>query len=88
MEKKKCYESLGLAVIIQAVDDYKKALRGHDKWEIKSLERFFHSDWFVLLSGGADPDYILDRVFYMKNNVNKINPRKPSSYLQYKRDER
>ena len=82
------WESLGLAVIIQAVDDYKKALKKNDKWEIKALERFFHSDWFILLSGGADPDYILDKVFGMKKNIRNIKTRKPSSFLQYGKDER
>ena len=52
-----CYESLCLAIIEQAVRDYKKALEAEMKCEdlnarrvIKELETFFKSEWFEQLS--------------------------------------
>ena len=52
-----CYESLRLAIIEQAVKDYKKALEVEMKCEdlnarrvIKELETFFKSEWFAQLS--------------------------------------
>ena len=66
------YEMLAYAVIVQAVEDYRKALKRRDRWEIKSLERFFHSAWFITLSGGADPDYILDEVMSWKDNPSRL----------------
>ena len=52
-----CYKSLCLAIIEQAVRDYKKALEVERKYEnrdsrrlIRELETFFKSDWFAQLS--------------------------------------
>lgn len=52
-----CYESLRLAIIEQAVRDYKKALladkRCDDllaKRKIRELENFFRGEWFEQLS--------------------------------------
>ena len=52
-----CYESLRLAIIEQAVKDYKKALEAEMKCEdlnarrvIKELENFFRSEWFEQIS--------------------------------------
>lgn len=69
MDEKEAYENLAFAVIAQAVWDYKKALKERDKWEINSLERFFHGGWFVTLSGGADPEYILEQVMKSKDRI-------------------
>ena len=52
-----CYESLCLAIVEQAVRDYKKALKAEMKCGdlnarrvIRELETFFMSDWFAELS--------------------------------------
>lgn len=52
-----CYKSLCLAIIEQAVRDYKKALVAEMKCEdqnarrvIRELETFFKSDWFAEIS--------------------------------------
>lgn len=52
-----CYESLCLAIIEQAVRDYKKALKAEMKCgdqnarrAIRELENFFRSEWFAQLS--------------------------------------
>lgn len=60
------YEELANAIVQQAVDDYKKELHKLEKnpknkhalLEIARLERFFHSDWYALLTG-LDPDQLL-----------------------------
>ena len=52
-----CYNSLCLAIIEQAVRDYKKALLAAKRCDdllarrkIRELETFFMSDWFAQLS--------------------------------------
>lgn len=55
------YEKLANAIIAQAATDYRKKLRCHES--TRAIENFFHSDWFVKLSGGSvDPDFILKRL--------------------------
>ncbi len=52
------YESLANAIIVQAVRDYRKALQRLDrhpenndyKAEVNSLERFFCSGWYQMLT--------------------------------------
>lgn len=63
------YINLANAIIVQAADDYLKALRRLKKHpdsqkyldEITELETFFHSEKFEILTD-VDPDYILDRL--------------------------
>ena len=52
-----CYESLRLAIIEQAVRDYKKALLADKRCDdllarrkIRELENFFRGEWFEQLS--------------------------------------
>jgi len=52
-----CYKSLCLAIIEQAVKDYKKALEAEKrcedlniKREVRKLENFFRSEWFEQIS--------------------------------------
>ena len=60
------YENLANAIILQAVKDYRRAIRRwkynpnkelckHDK---AVLERFFRSDWFGVLTG-LDPELLI-----------------------------
>lgn len=52
------YQSLANAIILQAVKDYREAIRlletnSNDKMaqrEKRSVERFFHSNWFSILT--------------------------------------
>lgn len=50
------YEELANAIIIQAVKDYRAALRGEfvnhksPEWVIKDCEKFFQSEWFTVLT--------------------------------------
>ncbi len=61
------YRTLANAIIVQAAKDYRKALRQlrrNPRYETarnekNDVERFFHSEWFHLLTD-ADPDYLLD----------------------------
>lgn len=46
------YERIAIAIVKQAADDYAAALCGKDDMNIKSLERFFLSDWGQALSYG------------------------------------
>lgn len=63
------YKNLANAIIIQAANDYRKALRQlkrNIKYEPalttkRECERFFHSDWFRILTD-ADADYLIDHL--------------------------
>lgn len=61
------YRTLANAIIVQAANDYRKALRQlrrNPRYETarnekNDVERFFHSEWFHYLTN-VDPDYLLD----------------------------
>lgn len=44
------YKELAAAIVERAVWDYRNALKRNNKSEIHSLEKFFLSGWFELLS--------------------------------------
>ncbi len=59
------YDEFGLeqlcnAIIVRAAQDYRKASKkANSRGEIKSIERFFRSKWFTLLTS-VDGEYILN----------------------------
>ena len=55
------YEALGNAIIIQAAQDYRHALRGEGSVHKTEVERFFRSWWFSQLSE-LDPEYLIGRL--------------------------
>lgn len=61
------YKVLANAIILQAVTDYRKALRGHTiekvspKVMVKRLEKFFRSDWYRMLTA-IDGETIIIRL--------------------------
>ena len=63
------YEDLANAIILQAVKDYRRALRTlkkkpDDSVAIEaraSIEQFFYSDYFVALSN-LDPEYLIQQL--------------------------
>jgi hypothetical protein len=64
----KPYQDLANAIIVQAAQDYRrdlKALKRGYRWELaadkEEIERFFHSQWFSMLTT-LDPDYLLERL--------------------------
>lgn len=48
-----CYANLGAAIVEQACIDYVNSPQGGFERVKSDIERFFKSDWFVLLSGGV-----------------------------------
>ena len=64
-----CYENLANAIVLQAVKDYKAALHTLEdypessfaKHEIVVQERFFHSQWFGILTD-LDPERLISGV--------------------------
>lgn len=65
------HEVLTNAIIIQAANDYRAALRiinptSADRWEKIKLQRFFRSDWFKMLTK-VDGEMIMQR---LKDEVN------------------
>lgn len=57
----RAYEDLANAIIERAVYDYKDALLENDTYEIVSIEKFFKSDFYLLLTK-VDGEYIMNRV--------------------------
>lgn len=63
------YETLANAVILQAAEDYRKALHTlslypHDRaarGEKQSIIRFFRSGWFKILTN-LDPEMLIERL--------------------------
>ena len=70
------WEDLANGIIEQAADDYKKALKRIKKskqlkaaQEIHSLNRWFRSEWFSMLTQ-VDPEYIIEKLNkYYGNNA-------------------
>ena len=68
------YEMLAVAIVVQAYDDYKKALKRKDRREIKSIETFFYSDFYSLLTS-IEPSYLINNA---KREVRKKNGKRES----------
>lgn len=64
------YQLLANAIVLQAVNEYREALRQNDtaaKWKKVSLRRFFRSDWFELLTN-IDGELLMERLQEEVNN--------------------
>jgi hypothetical protein len=55
------YGNLRVAILEQAIKDYKRALRRGNNYKITALERWFLSEWGELLSGNNGA-YIIEKV--------------------------
>ncbi len=63
------YTNLANAIVLQAVKDYRKALRILYRYpdhrlaqhESRSIERFFRSDWFGVLTN-LDPEVLITKL--------------------------
>ena len=63
------YEELGNAIILQAVKDYRRAIRrlakGRRNKEAQIMKKdcltFFHSGWYEMLTQ-VDPDYLIRKL--------------------------
>ena len=70
------YKNLAAAIVINAVNDYRKALRKLRKYpdneaalsEKRELERFFRSNWCSMLSD-IDGDVIINKIQQMEGKV-------------------
>ena len=63
-----CYRDLADAIVIQAANDYRKALDGKTYYYtkppeavIKEVEKFFHSSWFHILTK-LDGDFLIEQL--------------------------
>ena len=63
------YEMLAVAIVVQAYDDYKKALKRKDRIEIKSIETFFYSDFYYILTS-IEPSYLINNAKREVRNKN------------------
>ena len=63
------YLDLANAIIVQAVNDYRKALVKRElnpesrsaEYEVKSIEQFFYSEYYMMLTD-LDPRYLISRI--------------------------
>ncbi len=55
------FADLANAIVACAADDYRTALKEGDRRSLASLERFFHSRWYALLTS-LDPDRLISRL--------------------------
>lgn len=53
------YQNLANAIVAVAVDDYRSALKAGNEKLKSSLEKFFHSDWYKVLTK-VDGDYLIE----------------------------
>lgn len=65
------YEKLANAIVLQAVSDYRAALRLAKKnpvaeQDVKKLEKFFRSEWYSVLTG-VDPEYLIEKLRQEEN---------------------
>lgn len=44
------YKELANAIILQAVKDYRKALKHDERGRKREIEKFFRSEWFAILT--------------------------------------
>lgn len=80
----KGYEDLANAIILQAIRDYRVALRVLHKYpndssaqyQVKDIERFFRSEWFSVLTSACPEEIIrkirqedLTKKAYIKNVI-------------------
>jgi hypothetical protein len=65
-----CYRDLADAIVVQAANDYRKALGGKSyhvnpkkdsEWVKKEVEKFFHSSWFRALTH-VDGDFLIEQL--------------------------
>ena len=68
MHYKKLYQDLTNAIVVQAADDYRKALDGKSYSKLKTpegvieeLEKFFHSSWYRMLTK-VDGDFLIEQL--------------------------
>lgn len=62
------YENLANAIIIQAAEDYRKALNDSAQREQRTIERFFRSEWFGVLTG-LDPETLIRKLKQEAKNI-------------------
>ena len=55
------YQALANAIVIQAAEDYRKAIRGFKIADMYAIRRFFHSKWYQTLTN-VDGDFIINGI--------------------------
>ena len=78
----KNYQELANAIVIQAVKDYKRGLRGttsHAKWTVEECEMFFRSEWFSLLTR-VDEEMLIQRIKQEVQNGRRTRSKHTKTY--------
>lgn len=61
MKDEEPYQNLANAIIAVAADDYRTALKDNNEWLRSSIERFFDSEWYKVLTN-IDGKYLIERL--------------------------
>jgi hypothetical protein len=83
------YRELAHAIILQAVDDYRKLLRGNtpvyfvNKITIDEIEEFFKSKWFSILSN-IDGELLIEKLRKECEDERKDNTINKRPYRHYR----
>ena len=74
MSEESAYRELANAIVVQAVDDWRKLCKRQEpNCKFTEIRQFFKSDWCAMLCGNVDPLLILDALEReRKTAVNKI----------------
>ena len=67
-----CYQELANAIVLQAVKDYRMT---ENQQDLDSLERFFRSEWFAVLTT-LDPDFLIQQLQKEKATKDKMKMRR------------
>ena len=66
------YQELANAIVLQAVKDYRMT---ENQQDLDSLERFFRSEWFAVLTT-LDPDFLIQQLQKEKATKDKMKMRR------------
>jgi hypothetical protein len=74
LSEESAYRELANAIVVQAVDDWRKLCKRQEpNCKFTEIRQFFKSDWCAMLCGNVDPLLILDALEReRKTAVNKI----------------
>jgi hypothetical protein len=70
LSEKDAYRNLANAIVIRAVEDWRKLCRKREPNDkFTGLRQFFKSDWCAMLCGNVDPLLILDALEHERKDA-------------------
>ena len=70
MSEESAYRELANAIVVQAVDDWRKLCKRQEpNCKFTEIRQFFKSDWCAMLCGNVDPLLILDALEHERKDA-------------------